>query len=173
MKTKNLELVAAQLALGLVLPEELPRVAVDALEAGCDSPSLRVLAGLTMTEIGEARQLFDRVLGELQLRNASRQQAVVQLAKERAREILSGERSPYQGAKEIWQLSLRLHEVHLPELDSFIYYASEWENRPEDRYVFEAGIVDAARELLGFRSEVSGRCLASLRGSDAQKKRRQ
>jgi hypothetical protein len=37
---------------------------------------------------------------------------------------------------------------HLPELDTFIYAASEWEDRPEDQKNFAAGIVAAAHDLL-------------------------
>lgn len=149
MRVESLELAAAKMALGLISPEDLPSVAVDALEDGCDSSSLRILAGLTKAEIGEARQLFDRLLAELHVPRVSRREAVERLARESAKEILSGEISPYQGAKRIWQLSLCLHEEHLPDLDSFVYGASEWEDRPEDRHAFEAGIVDAARELVG------------------------
>lgn len=45
--------------------EELPEVAVDALIAGLDSPSLRVLAGLTAAGMGRAPDLLDRALQEL------------------------------------------------------------------------------------------------------------
>ena len=45
--------------------EELPEVAVDALIAGLDSPSLRVLAGLTATRMNRAPDLLDRALQEL------------------------------------------------------------------------------------------------------------
>jgi hypothetical protein len=74
--------------------------------------------------------------------------AVMRLAREISKEILGGTTRPYEGAKQIWEISLRLPEDHLPDLDSFVYAASEWEERPEDRHVFERGIVTAAKELL-------------------------
>ncbi len=89
MKAVNLELVAAKAMLGLLLPEDLQGAAVDALEEGCDSPSLRILAGLTKAEVGEARQLFDRLLAELHVPKTSRRGAVERLARESAKEILS------------------------------------------------------------------------------------
>ena len=152
MRAENLELVAAKVVLGLLLPEDLPGVAVDALEKGFDTPSLRILAGLTKAETGEARQVFDRILAELQVPKVSRREAVERLSRESAKEILSGKISPYQGAKRIWQLSLCIHEEHMPDLDTFVYGASEWEDRPEARDALEAGIMEAARELLSASS---------------------
>lgn len=148
MRTEHLKLAAAKMALGLILPEDLPDIAVEALKDGCDSPSLAILAGLTDTEIADARCLFDRLLTELHVPIPSRQEALEQLSQECAKEILGEKTSPYQGAKKIWQLSLRCPENHIPALDPFIYGASEWEDRPSARHTFESGIVDAARELL-------------------------
>lgn len=50
--------------LGLLPPEEIADAAVLALEDGCDTPSLRVLAGLTAAEADEASALLDRALAE-------------------------------------------------------------------------------------------------------------
>ena len=36
----------------------------------------------------------------------------------------------------------------IPELDTFIYGASEWDERPQDQAVFAKGIMAAARDLL-------------------------
>jgi hypothetical protein len=44
---------------------------------------------------------------------------------------------------------LRVPTEQIPELDPFIYAASEWEERPEDRVHFEEGIVSEARALVG------------------------
>jgi hypothetical protein len=73
------------------------------------------------------------------------------LARDVANGILSGATAPYQGAKEIWELSLRIPEEGLAELDSFVYAASEWEGPPEDRDVLEDGITAAAREFVSAR----------------------
>ena len=36
----------------------------------------------------------------------------------------------------------------LPELDTFVYAASEWDDRPEDQQTFEKGILAAASDLV-------------------------
>lgn len=151
MNTERLEVAASKVALGLLLSENLADVAVLALEDGCDSPSLRILAGLTAAEADEARAMFDRALAELHGAVPSKRDAVRHLAREIAKEILSGTMGPHDGAKQIWELSLRIPDENLPELDSFVYAASEWEDRPEDRHVFEEGIAAAARELVSTR----------------------
>lgn len=147
MRTDKLQLIASKMALDLILPEELIRAGVDALEDGLDSKTLRILAGLNETQIDEAGTTFDRALVELNIHKPSKREAVLQLTRETARDILSGKISPYEGAKRIWRLSLHIDE-HLPELDTYVYGASEWEDRPEDRHIFEEGIIIAARDLL-------------------------
>ena len=148
MSNDRLVLVAAKVELGLGLAEDLISVARDALEDGCDSHSLRILAGLTKAEFHEAWPLFDRALGELKIPKPSKLDAVMSLAREEARGILNKSTSPYRGAKKIWALSLRLPGDRIPELDPFVYAASEWEDRPEDRRFFEEGIWNAAKEVL-------------------------
>ena len=106
-----------------------------------------MLAGLTAAVSGEARELFDRALVELKVPKPSERDAVMYLARETARKIVTGATAPYEGAKQIWELTLPVSDEKLPELDSFVYAASEWKSRPEDRSVFEEGIVAAATEL--------------------------
>ena len=63
--------------------------------------------------------------------------------------MLAGLKSPIVAARRIWDLSLQLPDgVRIPELDPFIYVASEWDDRPDDRSDFELGIVESARDLL-------------------------
>lgn len=154
MNTKGLEVAASRAALGLLRSEDLARVGVQALENGCDSPSLRILAGLNASETEEARGLFEQALSELNVAIPSKRDAVMHLARETARGILSGTTGVYLGAEQIWDLTLCASDESLPELDSFVYAASEWEDRPEDRDAFEEGIVAAARELVNLPVEV-------------------
>lgn len=148
MSVHHLAITAAQLALGLLLAESLPAVACQALEDGLDSPSLRILAGLTPIEVGEARALFGRVLAELKVLPPSDRQAVLLLARQAASEILSGALTPYQGARAIWQLCGASRAEIFPELDPFIYAASEWEDRPDFRPALEVAIREQATSLL-------------------------
>jgi len=118
------------------------------LERGCDTPSLRILAGLTESNTEEARGVFYRVLSELKVEMPGRRDAVMHLTREIAKEILAGTMDAYVGAKQIWEITLRATDEDFPELDTFVYAASEWENRPKDRKIFTEGIVAAARDLV-------------------------
>lgn len=148
MSGEGLRFVAAEVVIGLLLSEDLSEAAALVLGDDYDSPALRMLAGLTVAEPDEARALFDRALVEFDVPIPTKGEAVMRLARRTAERIIDGTATPYEGAKQIWELSLRLQEEHLSELDSFVYAASEWEDRPEDRRVFEDGIVAAARELV-------------------------
>jgi hypothetical protein len=138
--------VAAKAVLGLVGPEDLSAAANAALHGGLDSPSL---IALTSADASTAGPLFDRTLQDFNMVKPSRREAVMLLARDAATEIVSGTISPYTGAKRIWRLTLRVPTEQIPELDPFIYAASEWEERPEDRVHFEEGIVSEARALVG------------------------
>jgi hypothetical protein len=146
--TRDMEIAACELALDLGNPSDLPRIACDALGHGDDSYSLRLLAGLTDTELDEAQPLFERALAELNLPVPSQRDAVICLAKEISKEILSGATPPAEGARRIWDLSLRASGEPIADLDTFVYGASEWDARPDARHHFEKGILAAARKLL-------------------------
>ena len=148
MSTERLELAASKAAVGLLLSEDYSEVAMGALVDGCDSPALRILAGLMACEADEARELFDQVLVELNVSKPSKRDAVMHLARETAKRIVTGDTAPFEGAEQIWDLSRHLADEHLIELDTFGYAVSEWDDRPEDRRVFEDGIVAAAKELV-------------------------
>lgn len=148
MSSNKLEILASRVVLGLMLPDELSVVALDALEEGFDSPALRMLAGLSENETAEAWDLFDRALAELRIVKPAKRDAVVALAREVAKQIKAGTITPYEGAKEIWDLTLLDLDAHFPELDTFVYGASEWEDRPIDRGAFAEGIMAAARKFV-------------------------
>lgn len=150
MKTDKLSLAASKVVLGLLPRESLAEIAVASLEAGCDSPSLRLLAGLTAAESAQAWAMFDRALSELCVNLPSKCEAVRSLAHETAQRIQSGAISAYEGARQIWDLALSAPDEHFPELDPFVYAASEWEDRPEERQFFEKEIESAASELLRY-----------------------
>ncbi|MFQ5503874.1 MAG: hypothetical protein ACE5F1_03645 [Planctomycetota bacterium] len=149
MKSDSLELVLSKVALGLFLPENLPNAAVAALEDGCASPSLRVLAALTAHEVDDAWPLFDRALAELNLPRPRERDAVMHRAREAAKAILSGPTTPSEGARRMYELDLLVSDGEFHELDAFIYALDLLEDRQEDRQLIEEDIVLAARELVG------------------------
>ncbi|HVC78161.1 MAG TPA: hypothetical protein VND96_16745 [Candidatus Micrarchaeaceae archaeon] len=144
----NLRLVAAKTMLDTAGADALTAEAARALQAGMDSPSIRRLAGMTGEESDEVRTVFGSALRELGIESPTPREAAMLVAAEVALRITQGLISPYDGAKEIWNIVRKLPREHLSELDTFVYGASEWEERPEDRMSFAAGIMDAARDLV-------------------------
>jgi hypothetical protein len=144
---EDFRLLAAKDLLDFVGPDAMPPAATRALVEGIDSPSVRQLAGMDGADNEDLRATFRSVLRELEIEIPSRREAAILVATEVARGITQGTISPYEGATEIWGIVVSSRE-HLPELDTFIYAASEWEDRPEDHNLFAAGIVAAARDLV-------------------------
>jgi hypothetical protein len=97
----------------------------------------------------DARALFEDVLSELRLSVPTPREAMLILAHRIANDILAGAIPPRRGAEQIWRASLRVPEQRFPQLDTFVYAASEWEDRPQARNVLAEGIVAAAKELIG------------------------
>ena len=64
-RPSDLEHLVMRVLTGEVGSEHLPRWAAEALAEGLDSPALRELAGLSHTEVREARELFLRAAKEL------------------------------------------------------------------------------------------------------------
>jgi len=78
----------------------------------------------------------------------SKRDAVLKYARWISARIVLGEMTPYDGAKAIWHASLDLEDDPVPELDPFIYAASESEDRPEDRTFFDEEIKKHALQLV-------------------------
>jgi len=84
----------ARIALDLISAVDMPKLAWEALESGLDGPALRRLAALEFPTFFEVREVLPRVMEELHLVRISKEQAALQLAKMRAREILRTESDP-------------------------------------------------------------------------------
>jgi hypothetical protein len=84
---------------------------------------------------------YEAAIAELERR------VTMSLAHDVCQEMLDGRTTPYAGAKRIWEITLAAHPIHLPELDTFIYAASEWDERPGDAGIFAEGVMAAAKDL--------------------------
>jgi hypothetical protein len=146
---ERLNIVAAKWALGLIPGEALPRIATDALEAGLDTPSLRLLAGEMRTTLGETGPIFDEALDELGVPVPDRSRAALVVAREYATQISDGTVSPYEGAREIFALHADLLGSTL-ELGPFAYWVSEWQeaDTSDRREYCDTAIRAAAHALL-------------------------
>ncbi len=138
--TIDIDGTEAQWVLGMLPPERLPDIAVSALQNGLDSDALRILAGLSGSEIDDASKLFEEALKSLGRGQMSKKDAVRLYARTISGQILRGEMEPYAGAKKIWEAALKASEPEFHEVDPFIYAASEYEDRPEDHKFFNNAI---------------------------------
>jgi hypothetical protein len=132
-------------------PEEVPRIACDALEGGLDSPALRYLAGLerpTSCEIGCA---FDDACSQLGIVPASANTAekrrsdawmwnATQIAKHISAQILNGTLDPAEG------LSLLCREVELGPLSVFFEFADRHRDLSFDDH-FRSNLIQAAKRF--------------------------
>jgi hypothetical protein len=130
-----------------LLVEDLPSIAVRAIENGYDSSALRQLAAAKGYDADSLRALFLKALWEMEMSLPSATAAGLSMARSIANEILKGSLPPYQGAKRIWKdIYTRLPE--LAELRPFVGLASEYEDDEKHQNDYSQLIVDACRELL-------------------------
>ena len=135
--------------LGHLAGEELPEVAVDALVAGLDTPSLRVLAGLTAARMGRAAELSDRAPQEL----GHRPMVTLPPAREAAlwaEATAAGAVEVLQGVGALGALSPRTDDAELEAaLAEFSADGQRWQRvTPERRPAIERQILDRARAFL-------------------------
>src|SRR5437867_2729085 len=93
---------SAFLELGLLRSAELPRVAMEALAQGLDSPALRRLAGELKPTASECEPQFRQALSQLSIPLPTREAARLIVARYYAMQIVNGLISPYRGACHIW-----------------------------------------------------------------------
>jgi hypothetical protein len=149
MNKQWLSLAAARVALDLLTLHDLARVGVMALEEGFDSPAIRRLAVVDDRDSEQARSMFDRVLFELEVPMPDKREAAMILARDVAKRIVEATASAIDGANQIWNIALLARNEIGHELDAFVYAASEWNDRPEDRDMISGWILEAAREIVG------------------------
>ncbi len=143
----DLNVAAAWLALGKLKSEDAIAAASSALDRGVYSESLGLLLyeEAVWSEVGP---LFTRALGELGIAVPTREQALLTLARQYARRIVSGAVTPYEGAARIWW-DIANEPGADKSLLTFVGLASEWEDDKAHRAQYEADIMDEARQLLG------------------------
>src|SRR5215471_9049324 len=107
---------SVQFELDEIRSDELPRVAVNLLEAGHDTPSLRAVAGELHPTMVETGTMFAEALQELGVRMTLRE-ACLRRAEFLATGIVSGALEPMTGASELYFLD---RHYGVPELDAFL-----------------------------------------------------
>ncbi len=143
----NIDTILARHSLGLLPVEELPDLALNAIQAGYDSPSLRQLAGASAHDTEEAHRLFAKALHELGLPVPPAPEAGLTLARDVARRVLSGAIAPYEGAKRIWD-HVYTRFPDLKQLKPFVGLASEYEDDAEHREDYSRRIIEKCKSLI-------------------------
>jgi hypothetical protein len=144
----ELKRIADDYTLGRLLAEDLPAIAVRALEEGYDSPTLRQLAGAEGRDSGDLRTLFLKALQELGVQPLSPAEAGLSLARSIADDVLAGSIDPYDGARRIWS-EVYTRFPHLVQLRPFVGLASEYEDDAKHREEYRRSIVEECRALRG------------------------
>jgi hypothetical protein len=131
-------------------PELVPEIASNALEKGCDSPTLRRLAGETAPLTRhDLEPLVRRTFAELGFTLPDAAAATAFLVNHWARLIVERKVEPYLGAKRIWQFSNEWWgKPEWQRLSIFVGLASEWEDYPPGRDGFKKAILQEAERLL-------------------------
>ena len=110
----NPQVIAARWALGRIYSEQLPQIALQWLEDGFDSPTLRILAGETNPIMSEVGPIFERVLEELNIAVPTSAEYVLHLVREVAQNIVEAKITPYDGASRLYDL----HSAYADNSDS-------------------------------------------------------
>jgi hypothetical protein len=148
---EKLRFAATRREFDLLPSSELPELAMAALEAGLDSPSLRELAGEIHPTWADSGPLFARVLHDCGIALLSKPRAAEDLARYYAQQILAGAMTPYEGARRIWwKVANEFSEDQAAAQPYLIFVglASEWEDYEAGRPDYERQIRDEAQKLL-------------------------
>ena len=148
VRREPLEVVLWKVLIGEQAPESLPTIAARSLADGLDSPNLRVLAGLPVTDSLELRKHFFEALGELGTAVPSEAEARWRLAHFWAGEIVAGRVTAERGATLIARECEEAFGENVVERGSFRGLLSQWEDWPEGRLDLQEQIVELARVIV-------------------------
>jgi hypothetical protein len=146
----SLDLFLADWVLGRARPEDAVQLAIGALEAGCDEPSIAVIAGSNATTRADLELDLAAVLRAFHTTMPSEGEALKRLVDDCARRIASGELDPIRGAWMMWEFSANEDESpeFFDQIRLFVGHASECDNSGPHVEQHRAAIVAEARALL-------------------------
>jgi hypothetical protein len=113
-------------------------------------PSLLALAGLSTRDPDEVDHLLALLLEEQGQSAPTEFQCGMLAAGNIARQIGSGALEPIDGARAIWSVARRAPASE-PSLRDFVGLASEWDDDPDHRAIYEEEIRSAALALASWR----------------------
>jgi hypothetical protein len=147
---REFDVAVGRWRLGELVAERLPAVALGALSAGCDTPSLGQLAVMESAGWSEVEPLVARVLQERGRAVPSEGEALKYVADDVVRRMVAGEVSPEEATARLRRLSMKaLDDPAWEDLAAFHHLALDWEIAEDAR---EAGLRGADGE--GLRGEM-------------------
>ncbi|MEJ7785644.1 MAG: hypothetical protein WKF96_12640 [Solirubrobacteraceae bacterium] len=148
--------------LGELMAERLPAVALSALSAGCDTPSLGQLAAMDDAGWSEVEALVARVLEERGRAVASAEEALMCVADDVVRRMVDGEVAPEEATARLRRLSMKaLDDPAWKDLGAFNHLALDWEVAED---ACEAGLRGADLDALRAEMLREGRDLMARGG---------
>ena len=141
-----LEIAAAQLAIDDLWSEDLPQVATDALVRGQDSPSLRLLASQSRSDVRDSADLFRSALHELSIEPLDAESAHWLLIRQTSGDIVAGRVDPIIAADRFRKSSHEMQDCG--DLLIFVGLLSQHEDHPEDEDRSRDAIVAESSDLL-------------------------
>ena len=156
-------------ALGRLYSEQLPQIALQWLELGLDSPTLRILAGETNPIMSDVGPMFETVLEELEFAVPARDDVVTQFLKGVSCRIVAGTVLPYEGACEIERILYDYEDVADEKFSGiFEFLTLEYEEfvheihrkyseaqRQRIKAELDAKIIEEARKILAANSSIN------------------
>jgi len=130
------------------LPSDgLPKVAIEALEQGLETPSMIELAAADGNADPHLHCLFEKALKDLGRSRLKKAEAGRLIAQEIAQQITQGKVTPLNGAKAIWKVTGECEEL-CQELGIFGGRVTEYEGMPDGRECIADLILAEAKALL-------------------------
>jgi hypothetical protein len=142
--------VAARWYFGELMHEDLPAIAIEALEHGYDGPMLRRLAGLTRPTSRDIRvEEIDGAFREMGIAAPSPDaRSATTLAVETARAVASGLQNPFDAAAHI-RIGICRFKAEPPELERIVRLSEKAEHAPRLLWSkLERDIRDALSDFL-------------------------
>jgi hypothetical protein len=129
--------IEAKLALGRISPENMPKVAWDALEAGYDGPAVRRMAAFNIPTGFEVDAILPGFLQETAMRAISQEEAAIRVACDLAHEIIDSRKDPLPYAETFYRLWISCDYTRelgsLGTLPDDIYLALNYGGKTEDQ----------------------------------------
>jgi hypothetical protein len=115
------------------------------------SEGLRALGTIDLTSADTPVQRLDPIAEQLGLHVPSHVEAARILALHISRQLVEGSIDPFDGARDLAEISRAVESPQFHDLDAFVYAESEAEDRPEDREFFRREILKEARRWINQR----------------------